>query len=131
DDGEPLAQAAAQGSVSMLRCLRRLGCPWRPDGGTMTRAVAACRGQDSAAVQDSCRGLRWLLDQGCPVDWTAAESAAWKAPIRPTTRALLKILREERSKRWCRGERLRLGRGQKGKERREPKEKSQRRGGRR
>ncbi|PNH03504.1 hypothetical protein TSOC_010437, partial [Tetrabaena socialis] len=77
DDGKPYAWPAARGELGMLRCLQRLGCPWDPDGGTFTRAVDHVYvyiGQDIG--QHVERGLCWLLDQGCPVDWDEAEAGA-------------------------------------------------------
>ncbi|PNH03505.1 hypothetical protein TSOC_010436, partial [Tetrabaena socialis] len=78
DNGEPYACPAAAAELGMLRCLHRLGCPWSPDGVTFTRAVdrvcARDIGQD--IEQHVERGLCWLLDQGCPVDWDEAEAAA-------------------------------------------------------
>ncbi|PNH08507.1 Ankyrin repeat domain-containing protein [Tetrabaena socialis] len=78
DDGEPYARLAAKGELDVLRCLLRLGCPRSPDGGTFTRAIKlACVGDIERDVgQHVERGLLWLLDQGCPVDWDKAESAA-------------------------------------------------------
>ncbi|PNH04515.1 Ankyrin repeat domain-containing protein, partial [Tetrabaena socialis] len=82
DDGEPYACCAAAHEPGMLRCLRRLGCPWSPDGSTFARAVRHVRnrnmGQDVG--QHVGRGLCWLLDQGCPVDWNELVAGTW--PLR-------------------------------------------------
>ncbi|PNH05489.1 Ankyrin repeat domain-containing protein [Tetrabaena socialis] len=67
DDGAPYAHAAANGELAILRCLRRLSCPWSPDGGTFTRAVGLSWARNTG--QHAERGLCWLLDRGCPVDW--------------------------------------------------------------
>ncbi|PNH10038.1 hypothetical protein TSOC_003262 [Tetrabaena socialis] len=73
DDGEPYVPAVRHGDMFMLRCLRRLDCPWGLDGRTLTRAVTEFTGGSRAHVQHV---LSWLLDQGCPVDWDAVEAAA-------------------------------------------------------
>ncbi|PNH02651.1 hypothetical protein TSOC_011350, partial [Tetrabaena socialis] len=92
DDGEPYVRAARPGGLAMLRCLRRLGCPWGPDGGTFTRAAVELITY-KPTEDDICRGrtvyyhpgepvqrmLGFLLDQGCPVDWDAAEAAVRRA----------------------------------------------------
>ncbi|PNH04222.1 Ankyrin repeat domain-containing protein [Tetrabaena socialis] len=78
DDGEPYVRAVCHGTLGMLCCLRRLGCPWGPDGSNssiLTRAVEwfADDGDDDFGEHEQ-RMLRWLLDQGCPVDWDAREN---------------------------------------------------------
>ena len=59
--------AAANNDLAMLRCLRRLGCPWGPDRGTFTN-LAWCEYEFPV--------LRWLVEAGYPVDWDAAVKAA-------------------------------------------------------
>ncbi|PNH04936.1 Ankyrin repeat domain-containing protein [Tetrabaena socialis] len=76
EDGEPYVQAACHGDLAMLRCLRRLGCPWGPDGSTLTRAVEGVIKESYGSEEHLQRMLSWLLDQGCPVDWDAVEEAA-------------------------------------------------------
>ncbi|PNH04934.1 hypothetical protein TSOC_008847, partial [Tetrabaena socialis] len=77
DDGEPYVQAACHGGPAMLRCLRRLGCPWAPDGSTLTRALVELINDPYKSRERVQRMLSWLLDQGCPVDWDALEATAW------------------------------------------------------
>ncbi|PNH04225.1 Ankyrin repeat domain-containing protein, partial [Tetrabaena socialis] len=76
DDGEPYVRAARPGDLAIPRCLRRLGCPWGPKGSTFTRAVALLTNDAYHFGEHAQRMLSWLLDQGCPVDWNAAEAAA-------------------------------------------------------
>ncbi|KXZ46924.1 hypothetical protein GPECTOR_39g418 [Gonium pectorale] len=55
--GEPYFTACAVGDMHTLRCLRRVGVPWGPEGfvfGTADRGA-------SPAI------LCWLLEEGCPV----------------------------------------------------------------
>ncbi|EFJ40917.1 hypothetical protein VOLCADRAFT_99162 [Volvox carteri f. nagariensis] len=69
--GEPYTKAGSNGDFASLRCLRRLGCPWGPDGWTFSQAV-----YDAHCVSDrpcSLAVLKWLLAEGCPVDWRAAK----------------------------------------------------------
>ncbi|PNG99976.1 hypothetical protein TSOC_014226 [Tetrabaena socialis] len=76
DDSEPYIQAAYQGDLAMLCCLRRLGCPWRPDGSRLTRAAALMFRNPHVHGEPVQRVLSWLLDEGCPVDWKYLEAAA-------------------------------------------------------
>ncbi|PNH06649.1 Ankyrin repeat domain-containing protein [Tetrabaena socialis] len=88
DDAEPYVQAARHGDLAMLRCLRRLGCPWGPGGSTLTRAVSLILKYHYvhdgsmatifrwATIEHVEHVLRFLLDEGCPVDWDAVEAAA-------------------------------------------------------
>ncbi|GLC35247.1 hypothetical protein PLESTB_000585600 [Pleodorina starrii] len=71
DNGEPYLAAGRNGDFAVLRCLRRLGCPWDPHGHTFSLAV-----WDPSQKPCSLAVLRWLVDQGCPVDWKAAEIRA-------------------------------------------------------
>ncbi|PNH06642.1 Ankyrin repeat domain-containing protein [Tetrabaena socialis] len=108
DGGEPYAAAAAAGELSMLRCLRRLGCAWSPDGGTFTRVVARVRDLG----QHVERALCWLLDNGCPVDWAKAEAAAMFDVCNDLLVGWLRAQREQRG--WTCGVPLRAGSGHSG-----------------
>ncbi|PNH08244.1 Ankyrin repeat domain-containing protein [Tetrabaena socialis] len=81
EDGEPYQRALANADLPMVRCLRRLGCPWNPCGRTFTSAVRVCnrdwKYRQLAAV---LRTLRWLLEEGCPVNWDGAIREAWWDP---------------------------------------------------
>ncbi|KAG2444121.1 hypothetical protein HYH02_009062 [Chlamydomonas schloesseri] len=71
-DGLPYVWAGINGDFAALACLRRLGCPWDPQGGTFLRALRSHRRGRWCSVQ----ALQWLLDAGCPVgDWEAALKA--------------------------------------------------------
>ncbi|GLC39390.1 hypothetical protein PLESTM_000891500 [Pleodorina starrii] len=72
DDGAPYIQPAARGDLSVLRCLRRLGCPWSDSsrGDTFNRCAAAVGDDPVGRLCDRPVGLQWLLEQGCPVDWS-------------------------------------------------------------
>ncbi|PNH01437.1 Ankyrin repeat domain-containing protein [Tetrabaena socialis] len=76
DDGEPYVRAACHGDLVMLRCLRRLGCPWRPDSITLAREVALMIYELHGSGEPVQRMLSWLLDHGCPMDWDAVEVTA-------------------------------------------------------
>ncbi|GLC47012.1 hypothetical protein PLESTM_002008600 [Pleodorina starrii] len=70
-DGEAYLHAGRNGDFATLCCLRRLGCPWGPDSSTFSRALFDDTEQDcSLAV------LRWLVSEGCPVDWRQARRLA-------------------------------------------------------
>ncbi|GLC45679.1 hypothetical protein PLESTB_001317400 [Pleodorina starrii] len=96
-DGGAYLGAADNGDLAMLRCLHRLGCPWRPPG----KLLADCiRSVVSVAV------LQCLLDLGCPgMDWDAAvKSLEGRAQLQPwesreRRAALLAWLGEERLRR--------------------------------
>ncbi|EFJ47656.1 hypothetical protein VOLCADRAFT_91626 [Volvox carteri f. nagariensis] len=66
DDGELYVTAAHHHDLVMLRCLRRLDCPWGP--GVFSRAV-----YDRGSTVEV---LQWLHAEGCPVDWEEARSRA-------------------------------------------------------
>ncbi|PNH09155.1 Ankyrin repeat domain-containing protein [Tetrabaena socialis] len=77
DDGLPYAIAASSGELGILRCLRRVGCPWSSDGSTFTGAVSLLFDGSGFFFDDQLqRSFRWLLDEGCPVNWDDAEEAA-------------------------------------------------------
>ncbi|PNH01265.1 Ankyrin repeat domain-containing protein, partial [Tetrabaena socialis] len=96
DDGEPYVRAARNGDLAMLRCLRRLGCPWGPGGSTFTRAVAGLINEIWDYVEPVEHVLSFLLDGGCPVDWDAAEAAAEDARDKART-GWLQMQRKERA----------------------------------
>ncbi|GLC34417.1 hypothetical protein PLESTB_000730800 [Pleodorina starrii] len=80
-DGEAYLWAGYNGDYAVLDCLRRLGCPWAPDGSTFSRAVCLAGDEEPGHSGDmgwccSLEVLQWLLGQGCPVDWPAAERVA-------------------------------------------------------
>ncbi|GIM03824.1 hypothetical protein Vretimale_8508 [Volvox reticuliferus] len=81
DDGEPYLWAGYNGDYSVLECLRRLRCPWSADGATFTRAVCLAGDEEPGHSGDmgwccSLEVLQWLVGEGCPVDWPAAEKVA-------------------------------------------------------
>ncbi len=63
DDWSAYRAAAMHGDLAMLRCLKWLGYP-----------LDACV-FTSAATEDRCRVgvLRWMVEQGFPVDWEQVE----------------------------------------------------------
>ncbi|KXZ42375.1 hypothetical protein GPECTOR_155g85 [Gonium pectorale] len=67
-DGSPYAAACTNGDMAAARCLRRLGVAWGPAGAAVKEVLCAhC--PDLAAGPLS--PLRWLLEEGCPVDLEA------------------------------------------------------------
>ncbi|PNG99407.1 Ankyrin repeat domain-containing protein, partial [Tetrabaena socialis] len=73
--GDPYLQALRNGGRPMMHCLRRLGCPWGPHGHVFTYV---CRSLASTATanRDALPTLRFLLEEGCSVDWVMALRAA-------------------------------------------------------
>ncbi|KAG2483538.1 hypothetical protein HYH03_017592 [Edaphochlamys debaryana] len=69
EDGAPYLAAGRHGDLSVLAVLRRLGCPWTAD--TFTDAV-----HDSATWGCRLAVLRWMADEGCPIDWRGAARRA-------------------------------------------------------
>ncbi|KXZ44128.1 hypothetical protein GPECTOR_73g649 [Gonium pectorale] len=67
-DGSPYVAACANGDLAAARCLRRLGVPWGPAGVAVKEFVYAS-GPDYAGAPFLL--LRWLLEEGCPVDLAA------------------------------------------------------------
>ncbi|PNH10525.1 hypothetical protein TSOC_002732 [Tetrabaena socialis] len=61
-DDEAYVRAAAAGDVHCLKILRRLNCPWTET--TMARAAVAAL--CNRVEHQEFRGLRWLLESGCP-----------------------------------------------------------------
>ncbi|PNH01918.1 Ankyrin repeat domain-containing protein, partial [Tetrabaena socialis] len=96
-DGDPYWHALKNADLAVLRCLRWLGCPWGPVGHTFTTAVGACCGSAPGQRKQLLLVLTWLVEQGCPVDWGAAEQEAkkesngskvlaWVGQLRPPSR---------------------------------------------
>ncbi|GFR44591.1 hypothetical protein Agub_g5869 [Astrephomene gubernaculifera] len=56
----PYVVAARQGDMAMLRCLRRVGCPWQG-----SETFTCVRYDSSLPI------VRWMVEEGCPVDWAA------------------------------------------------------------
>ncbi|KXZ46060.1 hypothetical protein GPECTOR_47g335 [Gonium pectorale] len=70
ESGQPYINACRNGDLATLRCLRRLGVPWGPDDGSVFLAAAKGHTHMGAAQLPL---LRWLLEEGCPVDNEAVE----------------------------------------------------------
>ncbi|PNW78622.1 hypothetical protein CHLRE_09g389500v5 [Chlamydomonas reinhardtii] len=70
-DGEPYVRAAKRADQLMLDCLKRVGCPLPAEALTGALAWGV-----------PLPILRWLVDQGCPVDWPDALAAA-RLRLRP------------------------------------------------
>ncbi|KXZ48297.1 hypothetical protein GPECTOR_29g72 [Gonium pectorale] len=64
--GQPYVAACRNGDLATATCLRRLGVPWGPVGSVLG-AGAAERPIDPIPLPL----LRWLLKEGCPVDYKA------------------------------------------------------------
>ncbi len=65
--------AATSNDLATLSCLRRLGCPWGPDGAPGARTFT------EAVKFAALEVLSWLHAEGCPVDWQQARAAAqWR-----------------------------------------------------
>ncbi|PNH00979.1 Ankyrin repeat domain-containing protein [Tetrabaena socialis] len=79
DDGAPYWWALWRADLAALHCLRRLGCPWGPVGCTFTAAVRSCCRTDPMRRKQLLLALPWLVEQGCPVGWGAAEGVAEEA----------------------------------------------------
>ncbi|PNH03482.1 Ankyrin repeat domain-containing protein [Tetrabaena socialis] len=93
DDGEPYRRALENADLAVLRCLRRLGCPWGPVGLTFTSAIQAFKHSTASLRKQLLLALPWLVEQGCPFNWAAAEQearergdgevTAWMGQLRP------------------------------------------------
>ncbi|GLC49933.1 hypothetical protein PLESTB_000324500 [Pleodorina starrii] len=93
-DGRVYYDAACGGDLAMLRCLRRLGCPWGPPGKLLADCIRISSGVSVAVLQ--C-----LLDLGFPeMDWDAAVKLVegWE-PREEHFTALLAWLGEQRRRR--------------------------------
>ncbi|KXZ55295.1 hypothetical protein GPECTOR_3g430 [Gonium pectorale] len=94
ESGQPYIKACRNGDMATLRCLRRLGVvPWGPVGRVFVRVAMAVI--DPVPL----RQLRWLLQQGCPLDYKATEQ--WlAAPLgvqhQQWARETLRLLAEHR-----------------------------------
>ncbi|KXZ46034.1 hypothetical protein GPECTOR_47g309 [Gonium pectorale] len=66
--GHPYIQACCNGDLAMARCLQRLGVPWGPAGRVFVAAA------ESGSIPAPLPLLRWLLEEGCPVDSDALET---------------------------------------------------------
>ncbi|PNH11677.1 hypothetical protein TSOC_001471 [Tetrabaena socialis] len=111
DDGEPYRRALWNGDLPMLRYLRRLGCPWGRVGRTFTFAIEACNaccGSAPVRRTQQLLALAWLVEQGCPVGWGAAERAAEKGR---DAQVLARVRQLRPPSAWLRGARLRGGPG--------------------
>ncbi|KAG2489245.1 hypothetical protein HYH03_012265 [Edaphochlamys debaryana] len=99
-DGEPYLCAARQGDLATLAVLRRLGCPWGPPpppppplpgpsspgqpaatpapgpSGTSEGDGRASLFVRCVAAEAPLPALAWLVAEGCPVAWAAAQRAA-------------------------------------------------------
>ncbi|KXZ42200.1 hypothetical protein GPECTOR_184g269 [Gonium pectorale] len=67
DRGYPYVNACSNGDMAMARCLRRLGVPWGSEG-RVFYAAAVAAAEESI---DPLPLLRWMLQEGCPVDVVA------------------------------------------------------------
>ncbi|GLC40937.1 hypothetical protein PLESTB_000964800 [Pleodorina starrii] len=75
--GGTYARASYNGDLATLRCLRRLGCPWGPTReGVFTRAVWSASDPSGLLGCSPLAALRWLLEEGRPVDWEEARRRA-------------------------------------------------------
>ncbi|PNH02074.1 Ankyrin repeat domain-containing protein [Tetrabaena socialis] len=78
DDGEPYQRALENTDLAMLRRLRLLRCPWGSSGLKLTCAIRTWRTRTLFMRKQLQLALTWLEEQGCPVDWVAAEREAEK-----------------------------------------------------
>ncbi|KXZ49043.1 hypothetical protein GPECTOR_23g13 [Gonium pectorale] len=74
ESGQPYAKACANGDMAAARCLRRLGVPWGPTGHVFLGAA------EQGFLQAPLPLLRWLLREGCPVDFEAFKATVLKWP---------------------------------------------------
>ncbi|KXZ47446.1 hypothetical protein GPECTOR_35g884 [Gonium pectorale] len=68
EDGESYIEASCNGDLAVVRCLLRLGAPWGPPG----RVFLGITRRHSAWTA-SWPMLRWLLWEGCPVEYKVVE----------------------------------------------------------
>ncbi|KXZ42203.1 hypothetical protein GPECTOR_184g272 [Gonium pectorale] len=97
DRGYPYISACRNGDMAMARCLRRLGVPWGSEGRVFyTAAVAA----DDKHI-DPLPLLRWMLEEGCPVDVEAAGRSAevWRRTMPQWAEQVLGLLKEHGDRR--------------------------------
>ncbi|KXZ51180.1 hypothetical protein GPECTOR_13g667 [Gonium pectorale] len=92
--GKPYVNAYDNRDRATLRALRRLGVPWCQLGATFTRCL-------EGAIDLPC--LRWLLEEGCPVDWHSALALARRRRAEEGMAEVLTWLEETwRQQRWGR-----------------------------
>ncbi|KXZ47448.1 hypothetical protein GPECTOR_35g886 [Gonium pectorale] len=91
EDGESYIKASCNGDLAVAHCLRRLGAPWGPPGRVFL--VISRRLSAWTAVRPM---LRWLLQEGCPVEYKVVEEglADWHSPQSPQVVEGLRMLRE-------------------------------------
>ncbi|KXZ49731.1 hypothetical protein GPECTOR_20g588 [Gonium pectorale] len=94
--GVPYIKACANGDLATARCLRRLGVPWGPAGSVFLGAAKGYGYLPNAPLPL----LRWLLEEGCPVDYEAVEAGMVEWDGRPPwTEEVLALLREHLGRR--------------------------------
>lgn len=69
ENGKSYIEASCNGDLAVARCLRRLGVPWGPPGRVF---LAIARGLSTWTA--SWPMLRWLLQEGCPVEYKVVEA---------------------------------------------------------
>ncbi|KXZ46078.1 hypothetical protein GPECTOR_47g353 [Gonium pectorale] len=80
DSGEPYLVACRNRDLATLRCLRRLGVPWGPDGRVLLEYTTGLGSMSLAAVMPM---LLWVLQEGYPVDREVVEewlARCWHSP---------------------------------------------------
>ncbi|KXZ49077.1 hypothetical protein GPECTOR_23g161 [Gonium pectorale] len=97
ESGQPYLDACRWGDLGMVRCLRRLGVPWGPDGKVFFLAMERLTTPPQ---------LRWLLEEGCPVDYEAAckrvagwREGGWHSAILQRAERVLTLLAEHGARR--------------------------------
>ncbi|KXZ42813.1 hypothetical protein GPECTOR_116g345 [Gonium pectorale] len=80
--GRAYVAACVNGDLAMARCLRRLGVPWGHGQAGSTKVFT-----EAAAKGAPLRMLRWLLEEGCPVDKAQAREAVESWAGRASNRA--------------------------------------------
>ncbi|GLC61072.1 hypothetical protein PLESTB_001713300 [Pleodorina starrii] len=76
NDGSPYYKAACNGDLAMLRCLRRLGCPWGGED-------AALEPRRHSSLDPTV--LQWLRQEGCDAYWfevlESGSTSCWSLPL--------------------------------------------------
>ncbi|KXZ48207.1 hypothetical protein GPECTOR_29g113 [Gonium pectorale] len=90
-NGQPYDEASRNGDLAAMRCLRRLGAPWGPPGSVFLASALRL-----FAWTTSWPMLRWLLQEGCPVEYKVVEEtlADWDSSESPQLLDVLRLLRE-------------------------------------